>query len=322
MAGSLPDLVCPQHGGKALSRLADGWRCQQGCVYAVRDGIVRFVPTSNYAAAFGLQWNRYRRTQLDSYTGAPLTEQRLRRCLGDDLWDHLQGKKILEVGCGAGRFTEVLLARGASVYSTDLSDAVAANRDNFPESDRHRIAQADVCSLPFAPGQFDIVLCLGVVQHTPSPDKTVASLWSQVACGGWLVIDHYAYNLSYFTKTAPAFRAVLKRLDPERALRITDGLVRTLLPLHRAARHAYPLQALLSRLSPVQAYYHSLPELNDELQREWAMLDTHDTLTDWYKHFRTRGQVERLLTRLGAHPVWCERGGNGIEARGMKPKCT
>ena len=35
--------------------------------------------------------------------------------------------KICEVGCGAGRFTEIMLEAGAEIVSIDLSDAVEAN---------------------------------------------------------------------------------------------------------------------------------------------------------------------------------------------------
>jgi SAM-dependent methyltransferase len=280
---------------------------------------LRFVPSSKYAAAFGLQWLKYRLTQLDSHTGVPLSGERLRRCLGEDLWGRLAGSSVLEVGCGAGRFTEILLKENSRVASIDLSEAVEANQKNFRQSDSHVIAQADVYALPFLAEQFDIVLCLGVIQHTPSPEKTIASLWRQVKPGGHLVIDHYTYNWSYYTKTAPLFRAILKRVDPLRALSITDALVHYLLPLHRAARRFYPLQALLSRVSPVQAYYHALPSLSDVQQLEWAMLDTHDTLTDWYKHFRTGNQIKRFLSGLGAVEILVSKGGNGIEARAIKP---
>jgi 2-polyprenyl-3-methyl-5-hydroxy-6-metoxy-1,4-benzoquinol methylase len=99
---------------------------------------------------------------------------------------------VLEAGCGAGRFTEVLLKRGASVTSIDLTDAVAANQENFPQSEHHRIAQADILRLPFSPKQFDAVFCLRVIQHTPSPEAAIAALYDQVRPGGLLVIDHYA----------------------------------------------------------------------------------------------------------------------------------
>jgi hypothetical protein len=77
-------------------------------------------------------------------------------------------------------------------------------------------------------------------------------------------------------------------------------------------------QALLSRISPVLAYYHH-HSLNDELQREWALLDTHDSLTDRFKHFRSTAQINAVLVSLGAVSIWCQRGGNGVEARCRRP---
>jgi hypothetical protein len=77
-------------------------------------------------------------------------------------------------------------------------------------------------------------------------------------------------------------------------------------------------QALVSRVSPVLTYFHAL-DLDDELQREWSLLDTNDSLTDRYKHFRTRAQIHRVLEALGGTDIWCEYGGNGVEARSRRP---
>src|SRR5204863_4649230 len=172
----------------------------------------------NYADAFGLQWKAFRKTQLDSYCGTNISLRRARRCIGPEAWAFLQdhpGSEVLEVGCGAGRFTEILLATGARVTSVDMSSAVEANQENFPQDARHRIFQADVRHLPFAPEQFDVVFCLGVVQHTPDSEETIARLYEQVRPGGWLVIDHYTYTLSEFSKSALLFRLVLCRVPPE-----------------------------------------------------------------------------------------------------------
>ena len=272
---------------------------------------------NNYAEAFGLQWQTYRRTQLDSYTETTISQDRARRCLGLKCWEILHNQErtdVLEVGCGAGRFTEILLSTKAFVTSVDYSSAVEANKENFPEHPRHRILQGDVLRLPFPAGQYDIVFCLGVIQHTPKPEETIEKLYAQVKRGGWLVIDHYAYSVSHATKTAPLFRFILRRLSPADGLKWTKRIVDMFFPLHRAVRKHRIAQALLSRVSPVLSYYHALP-LSDELQREWALLDTHDTLTDWYKHLRTKGQIRRVLETLDAVDIWCEYGGNGIEAR-------
>jgi len=68
-----------------------------------------------YVDNFGIQWNLFEKTQLDSYTGIPLSRDRLIRCCGPQLFGSLRGKYVLEAGCGAGRFTEVLLDRGAQL---------------------------------------------------------------------------------------------------------------------------------------------------------------------------------------------------------------
>jgi SAM-dependent methyltransferase len=260
-------------------------------------------------------------TQLDSFTGHPISRDRLRRCLGDALWQTLRGRDVLECGCGAGRFTEVLLAQGARVTSIDLSSAVDANVDSFPVGPSHRVAQADIVALPFAKQSFDVVLCIGVVQHTPDPEQTIARLADHVKPGGWLVVDHYTYEVGWYTKTAPLFRMVLKRLPTDVSMRFTEQLVDWMLPLHKRVAHSR-LRSIVGRLSPVLTHYETYPELDDELQRQWALLDTHDSLTDYFKHFRTRGQVRRILERLGLDRIWCEYGGNGVEARARRPLTT
>lgn len=293
-------------------------RGQCGHVFVMRAGIPRFVDDDSYASAFGKQWNRYRTTQLDSRSGLPISRDRLRRCLGEELWDALRAVHVLECGCGAGRFTEVLVDRGARVTSIDLSSAVEANADNIPVGDNHRVAQADILRLPFRPQSYDVVLCLGVIQHTPSPEATIAALWEHVRPGGWLVIDHYGPAPTWYTRSAPLFRAVLRRLPPDLGIRATERLVRIFRPVHLRAR-TRASQILVNRISPITHYDDVFPALSDDLKLEWSLLDTHDSLTDWFKHRRTTEQIRGTLRDLGAVDIWCEPGGNGVEARCRRP---
>ena len=208
----------------------------------------------------------------------------------------------------------------AVVTSTDLSSSVEQNQENCPQSDSHRVVQCDIEQWPFRPGQFDIVVCLGVVQHTRNSERTLEHLYTQVRPGGWLVIDHYRRTLAHHTRLGEMLlRPLLKRLSPARGIEATRTLTRWLFPLHRAVRNLRPAQMLLSRVSPVLTYYHALPELDDRMQYEWAELDTHDSLTDWYKHVRTRRGIRNALIALGASDISVELGGNGIEARCRKP---
>src|SRR5436305_3342969 len=174
-----PQLRCPSHAlplsteGK-LAGGDDALTCPRGCRFPVVKHIPRFVISEDYAAAFGAQWNAFRKTQLDSHTGTTISRDRLARCLGGSL-EVLRGKSVLEVGCGAGRFTELMLAAGARVFACDLSSAVEANYENCAGADDYFVCQADARRLPVAPHSFDFVVCLGVVQHTPSPEETIAA---------------------------------------------------------------------------------------------------------------------------------------------------
>src|SRR5439155_4955592 len=127
-----PELRCPAHQKPLLAdghgplEDIDALVCPMGCRIPVVNSIPRFTDSANYASGFGLQWNSFRKTQLDSYTGTTISRDRLSRCLGRSL-EVLRGQTVLEVGCGGGRFTELMLGAGARVFACDLSVAVEVN---------------------------------------------------------------------------------------------------------------------------------------------------------------------------------------------------
>ena len=325
-----PELQCPTHhepltadGGRPTEEL-EALTCARGCRVPVLRGIPRFVDVSeNYAAGFGLQWTTFRKTQLDSHTGTTISRDRLTRCFGGSL-EVVRGKTVLEVGCGAGRFTELLLGAGARVFASDLSRAVEANYENCHHYPDYFVCQADALRLPVPPRSFDFVLCIGVIQHTPSPEKTIAALAGYVKPGGMLVIDHYTHG--YFQNFLQKnLRRVLIRLPAGIAKPMTLGMARALYPLHRFAwnnrhrRGLWRLRPLLAKHSPLVDYQEHFPQLGERLVAEWSVLDTHDALTDYYKHLRTREEIEACLRSCGLVELEVSYGGNGVEARAKAP---
>lgn len=282
-------------------------------------GIPRFVKAGGYASLFGDQWKQYKKTQLDSYSGSNISASRLNRCL-QELQNKLQGKLVLEAGCGAGRFTEVLLQQGAKLVSSDLSSAVEVNAENFPLSADHLIIQADINDMPYRDETFDVVICMGVIQHTPSPEKTIKDLYAMVKKGGSLIIDHYTFTRSNLFRLAPMYRWCLKKRPPGYTIPYTRKLVKKYLPLHKRFSGSKIMSVLLNRISPVISYYKVFPQLDDQQQEEWALLDTHDSLTDWHKNFRKKEDILKTLHDLGATDISCEYGGNGVEANCKKPE--
>ena len=88
--------------------------------YPIRNGIPRFVPQSNYADNFGMQWNHFRQIQLDSHSGLPISSDRFWLATNWTPAD-LKDQWVLDVGCGAGRFAEVALKAGAKLVALDYS---------------------------------------------------------------------------------------------------------------------------------------------------------------------------------------------------------
>jgi len=262
-------------------------------------GIPTFVEDESYVSAFGLQWLKHAKTQLDSHTGMTITRDRLSRMFGP-LYSKLDGKVILEAGCGAGRFTEILLESKSLVTAIDLSVAVLANFENNGKNSNLRIARASITDLPFDKEQFDIVFCPGVVQHTPDPTKSISELYKQVKLGGWLVFDQYRYNFSSILKITWIVRLILKRLSPEKGLVFTDWLVKIWLPVHRKVANNRILEVLLFRISPITSHYAGYPNMSKEGQEAWARLNTHDNLTDFHKHQTSVHRMKRMIEGLGA----------------------
>ncbi len=321
---SFLELCCPIHKSVLRMTVLDSHLCcNSGCTFPVIGNIPRFVSADNYAASFGLQWNQFRRTQLDSYTGTCISRHRLTRCLGGAL-DVLSGRDVLEVGCGAGRFTEVMLQAGARIFACDLSRAVEANYANIGERADYFVCQADLSALPVLPESFDIVVSLGVVQHTPDPEQTIAILCTQVKPGGILVLDHYTYGYAT-TRSRALLRQFLLRTPADFALHFCRLMVAALWPLHRMLFRfrAHPILRELRRaflnISPVVDYHDAYLELGPRILHAWAVLDTHDTLTDVYKHLRSKEEVEEQLERCGMVDIEAVYAGNGVEARARKP---
>jgi SAM-dependent methyltransferase len=297
--------------------------CSYQCKFPVVSGVPRFVPNKTYASAFGLQWKRFRKVQLDSYTGTTISRDRLARCLGFPL-NLLGGMKVLEAGCGAGRFTELVLSAGAHVFACDLSDAVEANRENCRSYSNYFVCQADILKLPLAPSQFDVVIALGVIQHTPNPERTIEALCSQLKEGGLLVMDHYTYGYPT-TLSRRVLRSILVKGSGSFSIGFCEILVRSLWPEHRflwKMRHRAGIRRIREyfvNISPVVDYHDAYPQLGPKLLRDWAILDTHDTLTDVYKHLRSKEEIKDHLHRCGMVDVEAVYAGNGVEARARKP---
>ena len=101
--------------------------CSCGATYPHLRGVRRFVDAEHYSGSFGYQWNHFSRTQLDSANGSTRSRDAFveRTCWSTG---ELRGKRILDAGCGMGRFAEVCADAGAGLEIVVLTRATKGQR--------------------------------------------------------------------------------------------------------------------------------------------------------------------------------------------------
>lgn len=107
---------------------------------------------------------------------------------------YLKSKRaILDAGTGLGAKVGTI-AKGnphARVIGVDFSDSVVPAFVNTRRWPNAHILQADLMRLPFSEEQFDLIVCDGVLHHTPDPKKAFHALVSHLAPGGDIAIHVY-----------------------------------------------------------------------------------------------------------------------------------
>lgn len=149
--------------------------------YPVRNGIPRFTDTIDHG--FNERWALHPKPQA---TTAGVFEQKT----GWTAWS-VQGKTILDAGCGCGRFSQVAAAYGATVIGVDGSDkGIEAAAALVPEA---TFLQADLLQIPLADASVDMAFSIGVLHHTADAFKSFSEVARTVKPGGELAVWLYVY---------------------------------------------------------------------------------------------------------------------------------
>ena len=283
--------------------------------YPIRNSIPRFVPESNYADTFGLQWNQFRQTQLDSHSGHPISANRFWKATAWSAED-IVGQWMLDAGCGAGRFAEVALQAGATVVAVDYSSAVDACYASLNKHRKLHVVQADICALPFSRGYFQFVYSLGVLQHTPDVEEAFRALPPMLASGGQICADFYWGRLITMLHTKYLLRPITKRINQRKLLKFLETVTPKLLSVSQFLGRIPRLGRVLKRIVPIADYTGVYPLDANQLQ-EWALLDTFDMLASRYDNPQTVDTVRRFFENAGLAQVDVVHAGH-LVGRGHK----
>ncbi len=128
----------------------------------------------------------------------------------------LNGKRVVDVGCGGGILADAMARRGADVLGIDLATkALKVAQLHAIEAATPRIAYREIAAEALAeeaPERFDVVTCMEMLEHVPDPSSVVAACAHLARPGGWVFFSTINRNAKAFAFAIVGAEHVLKLL--------------------------------------------------------------------------------------------------------------
>ena len=275
-----------------------------GRTYPIVDGVpdltlpYRTAEEEATVDAFGREWARY-----DDVDGAMGSAELFRQFTGLEE-EQIRGKRVLEVGCGGGRWLKVLAELGASqVVGLEYSTSVRQASRRVTGLENVEVVRGSALEMPFQ-RVFDLVVSVGVIHHLSDPVAGLAAFRRAAADGHLVVFWVYARegNELYLSLVGPV-RRVTSHL-PDRMLAPFSRLLALALwsyaqTINRGATALgwrLPLRDYLSMLTSLR-FKDIESVVYDQLAPQIARYPTRAEVLGWVR--LAGGEVRRLHHRTG-----------------------
>ena len=141
----------------------------------------------------------------------PLRLEWIEQCAGS-----LDGRQVVDVGCGGGILSEAMARRGAQVLGVDLAErSLKVAQLHAMEAGLQNVQYREVAAEALAaemPGRFDVVTCMEMIEHVPDPGAIVEACAKLVRPGGWVFLSTLNRNPKSYLFAVLAAEYVLKML--------------------------------------------------------------------------------------------------------------
>lgn len=192
-------------------------------------------------------------------------------------------KDVVDCGCGGGQHAAFVAPYARSVLGIDLNTVEIARARNAHFSNVS-FRDGDLAAIQLNQ-KYDIVYCIGVIQHTADPDKTFANIKQFVKPGGLLLIWCYAREGNW-----PNW-AILEPLKKLFLLKLSKSALNALAFALTAGLYCLVYSVYLLPL-PRLPYYEYFGNWR-QLSFRRNQLNVFDKLNAPTTNFITRAQVER-----------------------------
>jgi ubiquinone/menaquinone biosynthesis C-methylase UbiE len=258
--------------------------------YPIVRSIPRFAGSDHYVGSFSFQWKLNSHTQIDSYTGRNDTEKEFFLKTGFSP-ESLRGKKVLDVGCGSGRFSEVALKHTATLVGVDLSYAIDEAYENYHHFPNAHFVQADIQKLPFKDGAFDTIFSLGVLHHTTSTKTSFLCLPRLLKGGGEIAIWVYSKETLY-PRLMHIFSDFYRIFTTRMPMKMLWYLSHICVPFLYVKKMPF-MRAIIDIVLP----------MGNHPDWRWSVLDTFDWYSPKYQFKHTNKEVEGWFEQVGLSSI-------------------
>lgn len=103
-----------------------------------------------------------------------------------ELEERIQGRRLLDVGCGQGVLLEVARSRGWDAVGLDISEQFAKYAG---QRLKVRVDVGDIATIQLLPDSFDVIILNAILEHLIDPQNVLAKIFAALRPGGLLLLD-------------------------------------------------------------------------------------------------------------------------------------